>query len=295
MTTPLPSLRDLVDAGAHFGHRRSRSHPKAHPYVYAIRDRVLVVNLEKTLEKLEAARKAIEQFASAQKSLLFVGTKPQAKVAIKLAAEFLDQPYITHRWLGGMLTNFDTIRLNLGKLTRLEEVAASPEFAEFTKKERGLIGKRIERLNKIFGGLKKLDKLPDVLVVIDINEEDIAVREARAKGIPVIALVDTNANPELVTYPIPGNDDSRKTIEIILGQLTEAYRRGQSRSLKQEENTIVELTEESLELLPQSSAEIKTRAKKAVKAQAKKSVAKKTVVRKTVSKKLAKSSTPIEK
>lgn len=244
----LPTLRDLVDAGAQFGHQRSRTHPLAKPFTYALRDRVYVINLEATLKGLEAAVKVLENLASDGKSVIFVGTKQQAIEAVKAAAEATGMSYITHRWLGGTLTNFDTLRKNIEKLDRLEQVSASSQFDEFTKNERGRIKKQIAKLDKSFRGLRGLKKLPDALVVIDVTHEDIAIAEARELGIPVIGLVDTDADPTTVTHPIPGNDDSRKTIELVLNALVDAIKHGQHQApLKQSTPAAaptIELTDE---------------------------------------------------
>jgi len=226
VSTTLPSIRDLVDAGAHFGHRRSRSHPNARQFVYTIRDRVLVINLEDTLARLKDAVQAAGHWAAEGKTFLFVGTKPQAAEVVKAAAIKAGMPYITQRWLGGTLTNYTTIRRNLDKLARLEEVEASPQFEAFTKKERVGLGRTKEKLQKMFGGIAGLTRLPDALIVVDLDQEKIAVGEANKLGLPIIALVDTNVDPNLVQYPIPGNDDSRKTIEIVLGQLADAIAQG---------------------------------------------------------------------
>lgn len=230
----LPTLRDLVDAGAQFGHQRSRTHPLAKPFTYALRDRVYVINLEATLKGLEQAATVLKSLASEGKSVIFVGTKQQAVGAVQSAAEATGMSYITHRWLGGTLTNFETLRRNIEKLDRLEQVLGSPQADDFTKNERGRIKKQIAKLDKSFRGLRNLKKLPDALIVIDVTHEDIAIAEARELGIPVIGLVDTDANPSTVTYPIPGNDDSRKTIELVLATLVEAINAGRQQApLKQ--------------------------------------------------------------
>lgn len=227
-TYTLPTLRDLVDAGAQFGHRRSRSYPKARQFTFTVRDRVFVINLEKTLEYLAVAKTAVQQWASEGKTILFVGTKPQAAESVLAAATAAGQPYIHHRWLGGILTNFATIKRNLDTLAALEQVASTERFTEFTKQERGRISKRITKLNKILGGIKDLERVPDALIIVDITEEEVATAEARKLGLPVVGLVDTNANPDLVSHPIPVNDDSRKAIELILGQLVEAIVAGKA-------------------------------------------------------------------
>lgn len=222
----LPSLRDLVDAGAHFGHRRSRSHPGSRQYVYTIRDRVLVVNLEDTRRLLGEAAQAARSLAAEGKTFLFVGTKPQAAETVAAMAAKAGMPSVTSRWLGGTLTNFPTIRKNIQKLLRLEELLESEEAAQFTKKERVVLTRQREKLRRTIGGIQTLDRTPDVLVIIDLDEEAIAAQEARVAGIPVIALVDTNADPDSVQFPIPGNDDSRRTIEIVLGVLVDAIVEG---------------------------------------------------------------------
>ncbi len=229
VATTMPTLRELVDAGAHFGHRRSRSHPNARQFVYAIRDRVLVINLEDTVAKLKEAAAAAEAWAAEGKVFLFVGTKPQAAEVVRATAIKAGMPYITQRWLGGTLTNYPTIRRNLDKLARLDEVAASPQFEAFTKQQRVGLSRTRDKLQKMFGGIAGITKIPDVLVIVDLDQEKIAVREANTLGLPIIGLVDTNVDPNLVTYPIPANDDSRRTIELVLHHLTEAIIAGVAR------------------------------------------------------------------
>lgn len=224
----LPSLRDLVDAGAHFGHRRSRSYPAARQFTYAVRDRLFVINLEVTREKLAEAMAAVEAMAAEGKTLMFVGTKPQAAEAVKAAATAAGMPYVNHRWLGGTLTNFTTIRANLDKLNHLAALVGTQEFEQFSKRDRGQITKQLAKLERMFSGMKDLAGKPDALIVVDIAEEDVATAEANSAGIPIIGIVDTDANPSLVTHPIPANDDSRKTIELILTLLAEAIVRGRA-------------------------------------------------------------------
>ncbi|MBI4032305.1 30S ribosomal protein S2 [Candidatus Berkelbacteria bacterium] len=227
--TTLPTLRELVDAGAHFGHRRSRSYPAARQYTYAVRDRLFVINLEATREKLGEAMAALEAMAAEGQTIMFVGTKPQAAEAIKTTATIAGMPYVNQRWLGGTLTNFTTIRANLEKLNHLTSLVETQEFEQFSKRDRGQITKQLAKLERMFTGMKDLNGKPDALIVVDITEEDVATAEANSAGIPIIGIVDTNANPNLVTHPIPANDDSRRTIELILNLLAEAIVRGKAK------------------------------------------------------------------
>ncbi len=280
---PLPTLRDLVDAGAQFGHQRSRTYPTARAFTYALRERVYVIDLEQTLAGLAQAAKALEAMAAQGKHVLFVGTKQQAAGPVRAAAEASGMSFINHRWLGGTLTNFDTLRKNIEKLDRLEQVSASSQFEEFTKNERGRIKKQIAKLDKSFKGLRNLKKLPDALVVIDVNHEKIAVAEAKGLGIPVIALVDTDADPALVTHVVPGNDDSRKTIELVLNVLIEAIGAGKQQvpahpaaAASDDEPVVADETVDAPEQAPQTETAEPKKEAKAKKATATKAKAVKT-------------------
>lgn len=212
----MPTLSDLLDAGAHFGHKKEKSSPRARQFTYAIRDNVYVIDLEKTLEQLQKAIDYLKKAISSDQVVLFVGTKRQAKEAVKKIAQKLKMPYMTERWPGGMLTNFETIRRSLKTLADLEEKIVSEEFKLFTKKERKRTSEKQAKLNLIFEGVKDLKKLPDAVFVVDVAKEDVVVAEARRKEIPVIGICDTNANPDLIDIPIPANDDSQKTITLII-------------------------------------------------------------------------------
>lgn len=226
MPITLPTLRDLVDAGAHYGHQRSKSYPKAREFAFTVREHTLVINLEHTVAALSEATKALQELTANGKTVLFVGTKPQAVEAIRAAAEKSGMPFVAQRWLGGTLTNFHTIRGNLQKLNDLEALIASEKFETMSKKDRGQATKQLQKLTKIFEGMKNVTARPDALVLVDIAEEDIALEEARRLNIPTFAIVDTNANPALVTHPIPANDDSRKAIALILDVLADAILEG---------------------------------------------------------------------
>lgn len=215
----IPTLTELLEAGAHFGHKKERSHPRAKDFTYTIRDSVYVIDLEQTVARLEKAIEYLKKQVEAGKTVLFVGTKRQAKGAVKKTATGLGMPYIVERWLGGTVTNFETINKSLKQLTKLEELVKSEEFGKYTKKERSRIEEKIIKLNSIFEGIREMKYLPDVLFVVDAAHEDVAVLEARKIGMPIVGICDTNANPDLINYPIPANDDSEKTIALILGAI----------------------------------------------------------------------------
>lgn len=220
----MPTLTDLLEAGAHFGHKKEKSFPRAKQFTYTIRDNIYVINLEKTLEQLKKAIEYLQKEINSGKTILFVGTKPQAKQVVKKIATNLNMPYMVERWPGGMLTNFETIRRSLKTLTDLEEQIKSEDFLLFTKKERKRIEEKQAKLNLIFEGIKDLKKLPDVLFIVDTVRENIAVREAKTLNIPLVGICDTNANPDLIDIPIPANDDSENSIKLILGKIEEGIR-----------------------------------------------------------------------
>jgi small subunit ribosomal protein S2 len=235
----MPTLTQLLEAGAHFGHKKERSHPRAKDFTYTIRDSVYVIDLEQTVARLEVAIEYLKKQIELGKTVLFVGTKRQAKDLIKKTATNLGMPYIVERWLGGTITNFETINKSLKQLVKLEELVKAEEFNKYTKKERSRIEEKIKKLNSIFEGIKEMKYVPDVLFVVDAAHEDVAVLEARKVGMPIVGICDTNANPDLIDYPIPANDDSEKTIALILeaieGGVKEAIARKQFQVKKTEE------------------------------------------------------------
>ena len=224
----MPTLTELLEAGAHFGHKKEKSSPRAKQFTYTIRDNIFVIDLDQTIARLKEAIDYLKKARDEGKTILFVGTKSQAKVAVKKAAESLNMPYVIVRWLGGMLTNFTTIRQSLKQLTDLETLAKSPDFDKFTKKERKRIEEKIIKLSEIFGGLKDLKDLPGAVFIVDTAKEKVAVLEARKKNIPIVGIIDTNANPDLIDYPIPANDDSQKTIEIIMSTIEDELKSSKS-------------------------------------------------------------------
>lgn len=229
MTTKLPTIKQLIDAGAHFGHLRARSHPKAREFTYEVRDRIFVIDLDKTLQQLKQAADYCNALAKQGKTILFVGTKKQAQAVVEQAAKQVDMPFVSTKWLAGMLTNFDEIGRNVRKLERLEKELAENETIKRTKRERVKTQATVDKLHKIFDGIVSLKQLPDALLVVDAAFEKIAVDEARRLAIPVVGIIDTNVDPSSINVPIPANDDSAQAIEKLLGVLTAAIAEGKSK------------------------------------------------------------------
>lgn len=220
----LPTLKELLEAGAHFGHKKERSFPKSRQFTYTVKDQIYVINLEKTQELLKEALNYIEKIASEGKILLMVGTKRQAQDLVESYAKKADLPYVNYRWLGGMLTNFDTVKKRIKFMDELDAKLA--DDSSLTKKEKAKLQDEADKMHHVFDGIKNLKRLPDALFIIDIVREKIAITEATKMGIPVIGIADTNANPDLVKYPVPANDDARKTIEIMVDLVLKAYQEG---------------------------------------------------------------------
>ncbi|MCF7820490.1 MAG: 30S ribosomal protein S2 [Candidatus Pacebacteria bacterium] len=212
----IPSLEQMLKAGMHFGHRTSRWHPKMEPFIFTQRNGLYIINLEKSQEQLQTALDFITNLAKENKNILFVGTKKQVQKPMKEMAQATSMPYVVGKWLGGCLTNFPVIKKSIKKYLDLKEGQASGKFEKYTKKEKLNFEREIEKMEGKLGGLSNLTKLPDALFIWDIKEEKTAVTEARKKNIPVIGICDTNVNPEEVNYPIASNDDSTKTINLIL-------------------------------------------------------------------------------
>ncbi len=207
---------DLLKVGLHFGHRTSKWHPKMEPYIFTVRNGIHIIDIEETLKGLLAAGDFLEKVAREKKIILFVGTKPTIKDLVKKTAQEVECPYVVERWLGGTLTNFSTINKSIKKYIELKKDKEKGGWERYVKKERVTLEKELERLEKKFGGIEKLERLPDVVVILDVKEQDTAVKEARDKNIPLIGLCDTNVNPEGIDYVIPGNDDSIKGVSFVL-------------------------------------------------------------------------------
>lgn len=220
------SLLELLKNGVHFGHQRSRWHPKMEPYIYTTRNGVHIINLEKTAEKLKEALDFLKGVAASGGVILFIGTKRQAKEIVRKYALQVKMPYLIERWIGGMLTNFSVIHQLTKKLKKLKADKESGELQKYTKKEQSEFHKEIETLEKLVGGIESLDKLPQALFIIDVKQEKTAVREATRMKIPMIALVDTNNNPTDIEYVIPSNNDATKSIEYITSLVAEGIQEG---------------------------------------------------------------------
>ncbi len=212
----------LLEAGVHFGHQTKRWNPKMKNYIFGTRDDIYIINLDKTVEGLENAYEQVKNIAKNGDTFLFVGTKPQAKEVIKEEALRSNSFYVNERWLGGTLTNFITIRKRVKKMEEIENMEKDGTFEALPKKEVIQLKKEHDKLEKLLGGIRKMDKKPGAIIVVDSNKEDIAIKEARKLNIPVFGLIDTNCDPDTVDYVVPGNDDAVKSIKICLGVLNNA-------------------------------------------------------------------------
>lgn len=221
-------LQKMVEAGVHIGHRKSRTHPKMKPFLLSTRQNVQIINVEKTLEKLKSAADFLKNVSAQNGIILFVATKMPAKTIIKETAQKAGMPYVSERWLGGTITNFDIISKRLGYFLKQEEDRDKGEWNKYTKREQLLKERELADLEKKMGGLKKLKAIPNVLVIVDIGEHDGAVREARKAGVPVVAITDTNTDPTLIDYPIPANDRSLKSVKLLLDELVSAIIEGKN-------------------------------------------------------------------
>mgnify|MGYP001105929600 CR=1 FL=1 len=219
---PRLQIEDLLKAGAHFGHLTRRWNPKMKPYIFMEKNGIHILDLKKTVQMAEEALNAIEAIAGTGKDILFVGTKKQAKAIIAEQAERCGMPYVSERWLGGMLTNFSTIRQSIRRLNAIERMENDGTFDIITKKERLMLTREKEKLLKVLGGISEMTRLPAALYVVDVKKEHIAVKEANLLSIPVFAMVDTNCDPDLITHVIPANDDSIRSIELITTAVADA-------------------------------------------------------------------------
>lgn len=220
------SMIELLEAGVHFGHQTQRWNPKMKPYIYGARNGIYVLDLRKTTELLDEAYAVVREFSARNKNILFVGTKRQASEVISEEAQRAGAYYINRRWLGGLLTNFETIRGRVNKLRELEDFMASGHSEKLPKKEVAQLQRQLNKLSKTLGGIKEMRGLPDLIFVVDQQKELIAIQEANKLNIPVICLADTNANPDNINYLIPGNDDAIRSVKLIASKLADAVLEG---------------------------------------------------------------------
>lgn len=228
-------IKDLLEAGAHFGHKSEKWNPKMEPFIFTKKGGIHVIDLTKTKVKLEEALDFLETAAKEGKTILFVGTKKQAQEIVKSEAERAGMPYVSERWLGGILTNFQTIIKQVKKLVSLRSEKINNAWEMFSKKERAVQQKELEKLEKSIGGLENLRDLPDVLYVVDSVKEHLAIKEAKRLAIPVVAIVDSNANPEIIDYPIPSNDDALKVIKFITAKVADAILEAKPKEIEEKE------------------------------------------------------------
>jgi len=217
-----PELKTMLHAGVHFGHQTLRWNPKMKPYILAEKNGIHIIDLAKTQKCLEVAIEAVQKSVRAGNKVLFVGTKKSVKDSVKEEAKRCGQYFTTERWLGGMLTNFATVKKSIAKLDRIDKMEADGVFKEMTKKETIVLGKKRFKLESVLGGIRHMTKLPGMMFVLDIKNEHIAIQEAKKLKIPVIGLVDSNSNPDDVDYPIPGNDDAIKSVTLITSIIADA-------------------------------------------------------------------------
>ena len=216
------SMNYLLEAGVHFGHQRRRWNPKMKEYIYTTRDDIYIIDLQKTVKKLEEAYEAMKEIAQNGGSVLFVGTKKQAQEAAEESATRTNMYFVNERWLGGTLTNFKTIRSRIKRMEEIEKMEQEGVFEMLPKKEVIQIKKEYDKLNKNLRGIREMKKMPQALVIVDPRKEEIAIKEARILGIPVFGIVDTNCDPDMVDYVIPGNDDAVRAVKLLIGVLTNA-------------------------------------------------------------------------
>ena len=218
--------QEMLDAGVHYGHLKRKWHPKMAPYIFMEKNDIHLIDLNHTQSKLEEASNAIRSIVRSGRKVLFVATKKQAKEIIEAEAQRLNMPYVTERWLGGMLTNFATVRKSIKKMSNIDKMEQNGTMATLSKKERLMISREREKLQRVLGGIEELNRLPAALFIVDIKNEHIAVKEAQKLNIPTFAMVDTNSDPTQVDFPIPANDDATKSIALITRAIMDAVSQG---------------------------------------------------------------------
>ena len=257
------TMKDLLECGVHFGHQKRRWNPKMKKYIFGVRKNIYIIDLQKTLRHIKYAYNVVKNAAEEGKTILFVGTKKQAVDAIKEHAERCGMPYVNHRWLGGMLTNFKTIQKSIRKLEIIEKMEETGQINLLTKKERLILARRKAKLEKFIGGIRHMKTIPDMLFIVDTVKEKIAVGEANKLGLPIVAPVDTNCDPDLIDYPIPGNDDAIRSVNLFCKTIADAIIEGKELAAKEEEGEVEPISEEEIaeevkEIKEEAKAEEKT-------------------------------------
>jgi small subunit ribosomal protein S2 len=236
------TMKDLLECGVHFGHQTRRWNPKMKKFIFGERKNIYIIDLQKTLRYFRHTYNVVRDAAAEGKTMLFVGTKKQASHAVKEAAIACNMPYVNHRWLGGMLTNYKTIKLSIRKLDIIEKMEEDGQIELLTKKEALMLRRKKDKLLDYLGGIRDMKNLPDLVFIVDTEKENIAVLEARKLGIPVVAPLDTNCNPDFVDYPIPGNDDAIRSIQLFCREMKEAMIEG--KALRDQDNAEEEVVGE---------------------------------------------------
>jgi small subunit ribosomal protein S2 len=258
-------MKQLLEAGAHFGHRTRRWNPKMQPYIFTARKGIHIIDLQKTLKSIDEAYDFLKNSVMEKKRVLFVGTKKQAQQIVADEARRSGEFFVNNRWLGGLLTNFKTIKSRIDKLEQLTEYVESEEFSKLPKKEQATIRRNLEKLEKNLGGLRGMKKIPDILFIIDPKKEEIAVKEANLLKIPIIATVDTNCDPDVIDYVIPANDDAIRTIMLIVSKMADAIIEGKEGRIETlEESSEVEVEEEKDEVIDEVDEKLEAEEKYAI-------------------------------
>ncbi|HYW33991.1 MAG TPA: 30S ribosomal protein S2 [Balneolaceae bacterium] len=255
----VPELQELLKSGAHFGHLTRRWNPKMEDYIFMERNGIHIIDLKKTQKFFEEALEEVTKLARAGKTILFVGTKKQSQDIIKTEAIRCGMPYVTHRWLGGMLTNFTTVRKSISRMEEIESMRTDGTYDELTKKETLMLDREQEKLEQTLGGIANMNHLPGAVFVVDTIKENIAVNEAVKLHIPIVAMVDTNSDPDIPDYIIPSNDDSARTIQLITAKIADAIIEGNAeREAQNEEQVLEQAAENAQEQEPE--VKVKTKA-----------------------------------
>jgi len=249
-------MKDLLECGVHFGHQTRRWNPKMKKFIFGVRKNIYIIDLQKTLRYFRNTYQIVVDAAAEGKTVLFVGTKKQARSSVRDAAIACNMPYVDNRWLGGMLTNFPTIQKSIRKLDIITEMQENGQIDLLTKKEALMLSRKKEKLEEYFGGIRNMKKLPDMLFVLDAVKEHIAVLEEKCLGIPVVAPLDTNCDPDLITYPIPGNDDAIRSIQLFCREMAAAVNEGKALRDAPAEEEIQEEVEAAAEETPVATEEV---------------------------------------